>query len=209
MFTQSQTSSCTAFENFQRIAHGTHSEIRAELKKLRIQRELESILIFDDETGETLDLDGDWQRATEAHQPVEVTALPPHCTPTPVRGPGRPKLGVVAREVTLLPRHWEWLETQPGGASVALRRLVETARKERAPEDRARRSIEATYRFLSVMCGNVKGFEEIARALFRRDWPDVDRLAENLPQDIVNHVKLLSAKGRPDYQEDREIAQPA
>lgn len=100
----------------------------------------------------------------------------------PPRGPGRPKLGVSAREVTLLPRHWDWLAGQPGGTSAALRRLVEQASREGSSRDRARAAQEAAYRFLTVMGGDREGYEEAARALFAGDrvgfegrvggWPD-------------------------------------
>src|SRR4029079_4156101 len=64
------------------------------------------------------------------------------------RGRGRPRLGVVAREGTLLPRHWEWLGTQPGGASVVLRKLVEEARRANGDADRTRAARDAAYRFM-------------------------------------------------------------
>jgi hypothetical protein len=193
---------CTAFENLMLIAQGTPSEVRAELKKLRSQREVASVLVFDDETGEDFDLEGDKQFAPEAAASGDPATLQPATADDPApksARPGRPKLGVIPREVTLLPRHWEWLESQPGGASVALRKLVETARKDKAPEDRARRSIEATYRFLSVICGNMSGFEDTARALFRRNWAEFDRLSEAMPRDIGSHLKKLSESARLDY----------
>jgi hypothetical protein len=113
------------------------------------------------------------------------------------RRPGRPKLGVVAREVTLLPRHWEWLNGQPGGASVALRKLVEDARRGSASKDRARRMQEAAYRFMSAMAGNLPGFEEATRALFAGE---PDRLAEHVrawPEDVRTHLeRLIEAGGR-------------
>ena len=84
------------------------------------------------------------------------------------RGPGRPKLCVVSREVTLLPRHWDWLNSQPGGASVALRKLVEEARRVNSGKDKMRLSKEVAYRFMSAMAGNFPGFEDAARALFVR-----------------------------------------
>ena len=190
---------CTAFEGFQIVAQGTKEEVRADLKKLRALRDPAEILVFDNQTGETFDLEG-------SRPPIPETA--PSEAPKPAR-PGRPRLGVVAREVTLLPRHWEWLESQPGGASVALRKLVEAARKEKAPEDRARCSIEATYRFLSVLCGNLPGFEETARSLFRRNWPEFDRLALQLPPDVRRHLQRLSAEARPTLDEPVEITRIA
>ena len=86
------------------------------------------------------------------------------------RGPGRPKLGVVAREITLLPRHWEWLAQQTGGASVAIRKLVDEARRATATTAIASASAqEAAYRFMSAMAGNLPHFEEAIRALFADD----------------------------------------
>jgi hypothetical protein len=182
-----ESESCTAFESFQLIAQGKPREVRAELKKLRAQRALGPVMVFDDASGEDFDLEGDNRFDVDAAS----------ASPETPRGPGRPKLGVIAREVTLLPRHWEWLESQSGGASVALRKLVEAARKEQAPEDRIRHAIEATYRFLRVMCGNLAGFEEASRALFRRDLEEFERLTERMPKDVQDHLKKLSAKARP------------
>ena len=108
------------------------------------------------------------------------------------RGPGRPKLGVVAREVTLLPRHWDWLNAQPGGASVALRKLVDEARRTNEGPDRVRQSQEAAYRFMSVMAGNRAGFEEATRALFAGHQERFNQMVEPWPDDIRNHAKKLA-----------------
>jgi hypothetical protein len=99
---------------------------------------------------------------------------------------------VVAREVTLLPRHWAWLSSQPGGASVALRKLVEQARKDSQSQDQRRLSQEATYRFMSAMAGCLEGFEEAARALFAADRPRFEALTAPWPQDIQNHLQHLA-----------------
>ena len=101
-------------------------------------------------------------------QPVQADSLDASAE-SAQRSVGRPKLGVVAREVTLLPRHWDWLNKQPGGASVALRKLVEEAKKTHANRDSIRQSQEAAYRFMSAKAGNYEGFEEASRALFRSD----------------------------------------
>ena len=106
-------------------------------------------------------------------------------------GPGRPKLGVVAREVSLLPRHWERLEQQPNGASAAIRRLVDEARKRDPGEERTRRAIEAAGRFLSAMAGNLPGYEEATRALFGRNRERFDELIRDWPHDIRLHVQCL------------------
>jgi hypothetical protein len=108
------------------------------------------------------------------------------------RGPGRPRLGVVAREVTLLPRHWDWLSGQPGGASVALRKLVEEARRANAGKDRVRRSQEAAYRFMSAIAGNLPGFEEAARALFARDPERFADCIRGWPADVQQHLARLA-----------------
>lgn len=107
-------------------------------------------------------------------------------------GPGRPKLGVVAREVTLLPRHWQWLSSQPEGASVVLRKLVEEARRANAGKDGVRRSQEAASRFMSVMAGDAPGFEEAARALFAGDAERFDQRVEGWPADLRDHARTLA-----------------
>jgi hypothetical protein len=135
-----------------------------------------SVLVFNADTGAVVDLD---LRGTEA----EVLArYAPPCDLSSKRG--RPKLGVVAREVTLLPRHWEWLARQPGGASVALRKLVEAARKADSEAGAARGRAEAAYRFMSAMAGNLAGFEDAARNLFAGDWDRLRLCIQGWPTDI-------------------------
>src|ERR1700684_3729679 len=143
----------TAFVGHRRLASGLLAEVAIAIKKTTKPTGTEPILIFDDTSGRSIDID---LRGTDkeilarlplsAPDPETVTAEPPASEP---RGRGRPRLGVVAREVTLLPRHWDWLAGQPGGASVALRKLVEEARRVNESKDRARRSQEAAYRFMS------------------------------------------------------------
>src|SRR3954463_9154879 len=129
---------CTAFSNGERIANGELTEVARVVKKGLDADEKAWIFIFDDSTGERVDVDfhGSTDDVLE-HLSISARAAKPVApTPSPApRGPGRPKLGVVAREVTLLPRHWEWLNMQPGGASVALRRLVDEARTARGGQD--------------------------------------------------------------------------
>ena len=116
--------------------------------------------------------------------------------PAEPRGRGRPKLGVVAREVTLLPRHWEWLNAQPGGASVALRKLVEQARRANGDADRQRTARDAAYHFMSAMAGNLPDFEEAARALFADDRRAFVALVAAWPADIRDHVIKLAYADR-------------
>lgn len=110
------------------------------------------------------------------------------------RGRGRPKLGVVAREVTLLPRHWEWLASQPGGASVALRKLVEAARRAAEGPDRVRAARAAAYRFGSAMAGDLPGFEEAMRALFAGDDAAFEARIEAWPEDIAAQLRTYAAE---------------
>jgi hypothetical protein len=152
------------------------------------------ILIFDDSTSQQIEMDlrGTFEdvrrRLAEAAGRVDEAQAQPE---TP-RGPGRPKLGVVAREVTLLPRHWEWLNRQPGGASVALRKLVEEARRVHSGRDRVRAAQEAAYKFMSAMAGNEPGFEEAIRALFVGQGDKFGRMISGWPADVRDHAKKLA-----------------
>ena len=110
-----------------------------------------------------------------------------------MRGPGRPKLGVVAREITLLARHWDYLTRQPGGASVTLRKLVDEARKVNATRDRVREAQEAAYRFMTALAGDEPGFEEALRALFASNEARFSEVTASWPADIRDHAKQLAA----------------
>ena len=107
--------------------------------------------------------------------------------------PGRPRLGVVAREVTLLPVHWQWLNGQPGGASVTLRKLVEAARRVNAAKDRIRSAREAAYRFMTAMSGNAPGFEEAIRALFAGNRARFEEFTESWPVDLRDHARRMAS----------------
>jgi hypothetical protein len=98
----------------------------------------------------------------------------------------------VAREVTLLPRHWEWLSAQPGGASVALRKLVEEARRSNESQDRMRQAKETLYRFMSTLAGDEAGFEEASRALFAGDRKLFEALIRLWPRDLREHAGRLA-----------------
>ena len=178
---------CTAFEGSRQIAGGYLWQVANQLQVKNFHHNLEPLLIFDDLTGQVIDLDLRGLAAAEA--PSHTEPVP---TEEPARKPGRPKLGVVAREVTLLPRHWDWLASQPGGASVALRKLVEHAMRANVGRDRTRVSQNAAYRFMSVMAGNRTGFENAARALFAGDAPTFNRLVNAWPKDIRDLTKKLA-----------------
>ncbi|MCB1500596.1 MAG: DUF2239 family protein [Bauldia sp.] len=170
--------SFVAFAGTACIAAGALSETAVAARRAQDEDPSAAILVFNRDTAEVVDLD---LRGSE--QDVAARYTPP--TPSPARR-GRPKLGVVAREVTLLPRHWEWLARQPGGASVTLRKLIEAARKDDAHTARAR--TDTAYRFMSAMAGNLPGFEEAARALFAGDRGRLTALMAAWPPDIGREI---------------------
>lgn len=187
----------TAFAGSRRIAGGGLVEVALAAKAALDSDEWAQVLIFEDVTGQVVDVDyrgsasdvaariAGQQRAAGAKADDVVSA-------EDVRRPGRPKLGVVAREVTLLPRHWAWLASQPGGASVALRKLVEQASRANQGRDRRRQAKDSTYRFLSAMAGNLPGFEEATRALFADQPVQFAQLVEAWPGDIGAHARKLA-----------------
>jgi uncharacterized protein len=183
---------CTAFEGPRRIAVGVLAEVALKAKVAVDQGE--QVLIFNDITSELIEVDfrGTAEDVLRRLARMDSKEPAPNGPAETSRGRGRPKLGVVAREVTLLPRHWEWLNAQPGGASVALRKLVEEARRANAGKDRVRQSQEAAYRFMSVMAGNLPGFEEATRALFAGLRERYDQLIGPWPVDVRNHAEKLA-----------------
>jgi hypothetical protein len=177
---------CTAFAGTDCIASGALRDVAAQAKAFLDQNPTAQILILDNNTSEPVEIDF---RGT----PQDVLGRLPSDEPeAESRRPGRPKLGVVAREVTLLPRHWEWLAAQPGGASVALRKLVDEARRTSGARDQLRRTQETAYRFLSAMAGNEPGFEEAIRALFAGQREQFDLMTEAWPGDIRAHARKLA-----------------
>jgi hypothetical protein len=188
---------CIAFEGDRRIAMGALADIAAAIRKRAGKPHHENILVFDYTSGKILNLDLSGSekdiRARYAATPLTALAAPEDAPSAAPRGPGRPKLGVVAREVTLLPRHWEWLNAQPGGASVALRKLVEEARKTRGQSDTLRARQEAAYRFVSAIAGDWRNYEESTRALFAGDAIRFRDLTESWPADVRDHARHLAS----------------
>jgi hypothetical protein len=185
--------SCTAFVGTRCVAAGELRAVATAVKQLHDQEGQVSVLIFDDVTSELVEIDyrGSLQ-AVLARLPTP--SAPVAAEEAAARAPGRPKLGVVPREVTLLPRHWEWLAAQPGGASVALRKLVEAASRANEIKDRVRRAQEAAYRFMAAMAGDQPGFEEAVRALFA-DMPEqFGAQTEAWPADVRDHARMLALR---------------
>ncbi|VTZ49346.1 conserved hypothetical protein [Methylocella tundrae] len=164
------------------------------------------VLVFDDTTGRVIDLD---LRGSSADIIGRLSGPPrafvgryrpqPGEMPEPAsdggsepRGRGRPKLGVISREVTLLPRHWEWLADQPGGASAVLRRLVDEARRNGGTRRQRRVAQEAAYQFMQAIAGDLPGYEEASRALFADDRSGLERWMATWPQDVRAHALHLA-----------------
>lgn len=190
--TQPQTSSCTAFAGADLLAQGALPDVALAVKAALARQPEAAVLTFDDATGRVVDFD---LRGSDAEIIARLPAAPSADaaeTDISSRGPGRPKLGVIAREVTLLPRHWKWLSAQRGGASHALRRLVDEARRVDGGKSDARQRRDAAYRFMSAMAGNRPGFEEASRALFADDRPRFEEMSAEWPADIRDHVLKLA-----------------
>jgi uncharacterized protein len=183
---------CTAFEGARRIATGDLAEV-ASKSKAAVDKGRQ-VLIFDDASSEPIEVDFRGTVEDVLHRLAERDRKESAAVATEMpRGPGRPKLGVVAREVTLLPRHWQWLAQQPGGASVALRRLVDEARRANKDKDRVRRAQEAAYRFMAAMAENKPHYEEVARALFAGDAERFEVWTASWPPGVRDHARRFAA----------------
>ncbi|WP_419685873.1 DUF2239 family protein [Burkholderia theae] len=199
--------SYTAFDGHRRLVSGPLAAVALAVRQAAGDAMAGSILIFDDATGRSIDLDlrgtADEVRARFAPPPGDAAgAAGEPAGAGEQRGRGRPKLGVVSREVTLLPRHWEWLGAQPGGASVALRKLVEDARRTHAAADRHRDAQTRAYHFMSAMAGDLPGFEEAARALYANDPARLAELIAGWPDDVRDHALALARGDLPPPAED-------
>ncbi|HVV71299.1 MAG TPA: DUF2239 family protein [Verrucomicrobiae bacterium] len=189
----------TAFAGHRCLGCGPLSHVARKAKKAVDSGEGGPVQVFDDRTGEFVEIDfrGTTEQVVERLSRLDTDALP--ASSSPPRGPGRPKLGVIAREVTLLPGQWDWLDGQPGGASAALRRLIYEARRSDEGKQAARRAQDAVYRFMTTMAGNFPGFEEALRAFYRREHRRFNELIRAWPQDVRRHIKrLVSAANHSD-----------
>lgn len=200
---------CTAFEGFRRIASGNLIDVAVAARSVLDRGTDLPVLIFDDVTSELVEVDlrgkpAEVRRRLEASLSATAAPEPP---PQGPRRPGRPKLGVVSREVTLLPRHWEWLNSQPGGASAALRKLVEQARRDNQENDLVRQAQEAAYRFMSAMAGDLPGFEEATRGLFAPSRSHFEESIASWPPDVRHHARKLAAAVFPDRHESPQTAE--
>lgn len=204
MSTETLTSRLTIFQGQQRLLQADRLTVLRYLQnhdELHPDGSQDPLWVFDDHSGLRLDLN--WRSelvpaplpqpspgpAPDSLAP-RPTSAPPHSRAT--RAVGRPKLGVVSREVTLLPRHWDWLNRQPGGASAALRRLIDNARNAHTPQDSQRAATEATYQFMQAMAGDLPGFDEACRALFAHKQSAFLLQTQAWPDDVQAYLHQLS-----------------
>lgn len=182
---------CTAFRESKLIASGKMVDVALAAKQQLDKNSKIPVLIFDDSTGQQIEFDF---RGSEEKFLARLKAMvePASQDVEPKAGPGRPKLGVVSREIGLLPRHWEWLAKQPEGASSVLRKLVEDAQKKNASRDELRRIQEAAYRFMTIMAGDLPDFEEALRAFYAKDKAKFAKLIGTWPKDIREHAMKLA-----------------
>lgn len=182
----SQPSLFTAFLGSKRLASGALEEVALVAKQAIDRGAKQPLFIYNDSTGHSIDIDS---RGSDAELLARLARPAPPLRP---RGRGRPKLGVIAREVTLLPRHWQWLGSQPGGASVAMRKLVEAARRANQEIDQRRQKQEAAFHFMSAIARNLENFEEACRSLFASDRQRFRDLVAAWPTDIREHASKLA-----------------
>ena len=201
-----ETKQYVAFAGDEIIARGEITEVVRRCKTRLDGGEESRIALYDDANGRAIDIDysggaaevlarlgdhpilGESVRKPPAGPPDQTTKMP--------RGRGRPKLGVVAREITLLPRHWEWLGGQSGSASAALRRLVETARKDGADREQVRKTVEAAHRFMWDIAGDQPGFEDASRALFAKDFKLFVERISRWPEGVRAQLKRFTERAR-------------
>jgi hypothetical protein len=183
----SQSSDFTAFIGNRKLASGPLEEVALAAKRAIDRGVPQPVIIYNDQTGRAMDIDS---HGRDAEVLTRLARPAPPESPV-ARRRGRPKLGVIAREVTLLPRHWQWLGAQPGGASVAIRKLVEAARRATQEADQRRQKQEAAHHFMSAMVRDLPNFDEATRALFANAHDDFARLSAHWPKDVREHATRL------------------
>jgi DNA invertase Pin-like site-specific DNA recombinase len=195
----------TAFVGPERLAQGDLQTV-ARAAHAAQDRQAEMPIVFEDASGTVVDLDLRGSPEDLAARLRATAALPASPAAPAPRGRGRPKLGVTAREVTLLPRHWDWLQQQPGGASAALRRLVEQAQQDNAEIDKRRAAQTAAYRVMYALAGHLAGYEEALRALYAADASRFQGLTSPWPADVRAYVQKLAAPSFPPAARDGRLS---
>lgn len=181
----------TAFDGFKRISHGDIETVALDVRKVLKKDSTKSILIFSDSTGRQIDLNLSGYES-EVLERLKVFAAPP--VSTHIGGAGRPKLGVVSREISLLPQHWEWLSNQEGGASGVIRRLIDAKMNTSllSVKEKTKQVQEVVYKFLNAVAGNLPNFEDVVRYLYRKDRKKFAELMSDWPEDVSKHALFLA-----------------
>lgn len=182
------------------VATGSLQHVISSVKDTLEDRDLMQVLFFNDTTGKQIDVDfrGDIDSVIEGLK-EHLGILPdPVLNDNTPRRPGRPKLGVVSGEVTLLPRHWEWLKSQPGGASVTIRKLINEARRTGGTQGKVRAAQEATHHFMTAMAGNFPHYEEALRFLYAGDSDRFHHSIQEWAPDIRNHINKMAVDAFPE-----------
>jgi hypothetical protein len=187
-----------AFAGDSLLVHGSLPDIAVAVRHALDGGETRPVVVMDARTAQVVDLD---LRGTDAEIVARLASTqdaPDHGVADALRtsGPGRPRLGVVSREVSLLPRHWDWLKTQRGGASATLRRLVDEARRRSGDSDRVVAAQEAVDRYLRVMAGDRPHYEDALRAFYAQRDADLERHTAEWPVDLRTHLKTLVRRCR-------------
>ena len=184
-----ETITYSAFQGHHLVAQGQLVAVLIKVKERLGRAENSDVLIFSDETGKQMDFNFQGTKE-DVLKRIDVFVKATEFAELP--GPGRPKLGVVSREVSLLPRHWEWLATQTGGASATLRKLIEDARRTSSVSTGYKQAQERTYKFMLVMAGDLNDFEEALRALYQRDQKKFYLHIKSWPSDVRKHTVRLA-----------------
>jgi hypothetical protein len=185
--TVSQVVTCTAFVGDELVASGAPGEVALALKAAEADTSGPMPLVFNDATGEVVELD-----LRGSDRDILARLGPPAVEePAPARGRGRPKMGVVAREITLMPKHWDWLAKQPGGASATLRRLVEAAAKVSQADDAQRAVTGRAYKVMYALAGHLPGYEAASRSLFAADFAGFAEAIGAWPADVRAYLQRL------------------
>lgn len=183
------------------VASGPIADVAAALRTLETAATDPQLIVFDARTSAPIDLD---LRGSEAEVRARLAPSPPPvAADEPPRGPGRPRLGVVSKEITLLPRHWTWLGRQRGGASATLRRLIDAERQQHEGPARRRRAREVAYGFMSHIAGDLPGFEEATRALFGGHAEAFNAHIEGWPADVTQHLRTLAIEAFDEEMKDQ------
>ena len=194
MHLDTSPTTCTVFLGVKKMAQGSIEEVIPWLKQTYADEALTTFLLFDDATGKTFDVDFRGTIDEVLARFFEKSGISPssEAIPLSTKRVGRPKLGVVSGEVTLLPRHWEWLKRQPGGASVTLRKLVEEARRTDTQHNQVRVAQEATYHVMSTLAGDFPNYEEALRSLYAKDDVRFNQLLASFEPDVRDYIKALA-----------------